>query len=145
MEGCCFRGYEPSGFHKMLGNSWVAVQLAASQEGLSSMQLVITITWIWALQKQPVDQPLKIFSAFCGNRRFIIEFTRARHWSLSWASWVQSTPSPSCLVNILHLHSDLPNKILTFKISYPNILVPFVLHFLYALMEMCIQMFGRKA
>jgi hypothetical protein len=26
-----------SGFHKMLGSSWVAVQLAASQEGFSSM------------------------------------------------------------------------------------------------------------
>jgi hypothetical protein len=26
-----------SGFHKMLGSSWVAAQLAASQEGLSSM------------------------------------------------------------------------------------------------------------
>jgi hypothetical protein len=30
-----------SGFHKMFGNSWVAAQLAASQEGLSSIGLVI--------------------------------------------------------------------------------------------------------
>jgi hypothetical protein len=28
------------GFHKMLGSSWVAVQLSASQEGISSMELV---------------------------------------------------------------------------------------------------------
>jgi hypothetical protein len=28
------------GFHKMLGSSWVAAQLAASQDGLSSMKLV---------------------------------------------------------------------------------------------------------
>jgi hypothetical protein len=28
------------GFHKMLGNSSVAVQLAVSQEGLSSMELL---------------------------------------------------------------------------------------------------------
>jgi hypothetical protein len=28
------------GFHKMLGSSWVAAQLAASQEGLSFMELV---------------------------------------------------------------------------------------------------------
>jgi hypothetical protein len=28
------------GFHKMLGNSWVAAQLAASQEVLSFMELV---------------------------------------------------------------------------------------------------------
>jgi hypothetical protein len=29
------------GFHKMLGNSLVAAQLAASQDGLSCMELVI--------------------------------------------------------------------------------------------------------
>jgi hypothetical protein len=28
------------GFHKMLGNYWVAEELASSQEGLSSMKLV---------------------------------------------------------------------------------------------------------
>jgi hypothetical protein len=33
MKGSC----EPSGFHKILGSSWVAAQLAALQEGLSSM------------------------------------------------------------------------------------------------------------
>jgi hypothetical protein len=31
------------GFHKMLGSSRVAVQLAASQEGLSSMKLLVTV------------------------------------------------------------------------------------------------------
>jgi hypothetical protein len=30
-------------FHKMLGRSWVAAQLAASQEGLSSMRVVICV------------------------------------------------------------------------------------------------------
>ena len=29
---------------------------------------------------------------FYGTRRFIIAFTKARHLSLSWASWIQSTP-----------------------------------------------------
>jgi hypothetical protein len=29
------------GFHKILGNSWVAERLVASQEGLSSMEFVI--------------------------------------------------------------------------------------------------------
>jgi len=28
-----------------------------------------------------------------GTRRFITVFTRARHYSLSWARWTQSTPS----------------------------------------------------
>jgi len=27
------------------------------------------------------------------TRRFIIVFTRARHWSLCWVKWIQSTPS----------------------------------------------------
>jgi hypothetical protein len=31
------------GFHKMLGNSWIAAQLAAFQEGLSSMKLGISV------------------------------------------------------------------------------------------------------
>jgi hypothetical protein len=35
----CEHGNEPSGFHKMLGISWVAEWLAASREGLSSMEL----------------------------------------------------------------------------------------------------------
>jgi hypothetical protein len=29
----------------MLGNSWVAVQLAASEEGLNSMELVISVDY----------------------------------------------------------------------------------------------------
>jgi hypothetical protein len=37
VEGSCEHGDEPSGFHKMLGSSLVAAQLAASQEGLSSV------------------------------------------------------------------------------------------------------------
>jgi hypothetical protein len=27
------------------------------------------------------------------NRRFILEFTQAQHWSLSWARWIQPIPS----------------------------------------------------
>jgi hypothetical protein len=34
------------GFHKLLGNSSVAAQLVASQEGLSSMELVILSTFV---------------------------------------------------------------------------------------------------
>jgi hypothetical protein len=33
------------GFHKMLGSSWVAERLAASQEGLSSMKLVNPVSY----------------------------------------------------------------------------------------------------
>jgi hypothetical protein len=37
----CEHGYEPSGFNKMFGNSRVTAQLATSEEGLSSVVLVI--------------------------------------------------------------------------------------------------------
>jgi hypothetical protein len=45
------------------------------------------------LEKLTVTQLVKKFSAFYGTRRFITVFTTARHWSLSWARWTQSTPS----------------------------------------------------
>jgi hypothetical protein len=37
VEGSCEHGTETSGFRKILGSSSIAAQLAASQEGLSSM------------------------------------------------------------------------------------------------------------
>jgi hypothetical protein len=33
------------------------------------------------------------FPSFYGTRGFITVFTTACHWSLSWARWIQSTPS----------------------------------------------------
>jgi len=30
---------------------------------------------------------------FYGTRRFITVFKRARHWTLSWTTWIQYTPS----------------------------------------------------
>jgi hypothetical protein len=40
VEGSCEHGNEPSGSIKCWGNSLVAAQLVASQEGLNSMELV---------------------------------------------------------------------------------------------------------
>jgi hypothetical protein len=37
VEGSCEHGDEPSGSLKFLGISWMAAQLAASQEGLNSV------------------------------------------------------------------------------------------------------------
>jgi hypothetical protein len=45
------------------------------------------------LEKLVVTQLVNKFSTFYGTRRFIIVFTRARHWSLSSARCIQSTPS----------------------------------------------------
>jgi len=48
------------------------------------------------------------FLTFYGTQRFIIVFTRVRHWYLSWARWLQSTHShPISLWSILILSSRL--------------------------------------
>jgi hypothetical protein len=44
--------------------------------------------WV-VLEKPPVAQLLKHFPTFYETRRFSTVFTRALHWSLSWASWIQ--------------------------------------------------------
>jgi len=60
------------------------------------------------VQKLTVAKLLKKFSAFYGTSRFITMFTRTRHWYLSWARWIQSTPRhPISLRSILILSSHL--------------------------------------
>jgi hypothetical protein len=71
----------------------------------------ITLTHWWSrvlLEKSPIVQLLKNFPAFYGTRRLITVFTRALHWSLSWARWIQSMPShPISLRSILILCTHL--------------------------------------
>jgi hypothetical protein len=60
------------------------------------------------LEKLIVTQLVKKFPTFYGTQRFITEFTRACHWSLSQVRWIQSTPShPVSLRSILILSSHL--------------------------------------
>jgi hypothetical protein len=60
------------------------------------------------LQMLTVTQPVNKFPAFYGTRRFITVFTTACHWFLSWARYIQSTPSlPISLRSILILSSHL--------------------------------------
>jgi hypothetical protein len=67
------------------------------------------ILWSWVLlEKPPVAQLLKNFPTFCGTRRFTTVFTRALHWSPSWARSIQSvSPHPTPLRFILILYSNL--------------------------------------
>jgi len=44
------------------------------------------------LQKLILTHLFKQFRALHGTRRLINVFTTARHWSLSWARWIQFTP-----------------------------------------------------
>jgi hypothetical protein len=52
--------------------------------------------WSWALlEKLPTAQLLKNCPVFHGTRRFFTMFTGAHDGSLSWATWVQPTPTKS--------------------------------------------------
>jgi hypothetical protein len=84
---------------------------------------VVNLTYLrsWALLEEPlIEQPLKNFPAFHGTQSFNTVFTRAHHWSLSWAISIQSTPShPMILSTQLRLGlpsglfpSGLPTNIL---------------------------------
>jgi hypothetical protein len=66
------------------------------------------------LEESPIVQSLKNFPAFYGTRRFNIVFTRALHWSLSWAISIQSIPSylRSILILSTHLHLGLASGLL---------------------------------
>jgi hypothetical protein len=44
------------------------------------------------LEKLTGFQLLNKFPAFYGTRRFITEFTKAHHLTLSWARWIKSMP-----------------------------------------------------
>jgi hypothetical protein len=60
-----------------------------------------------------------------GTIRFIVVFTQARHWTLSWASWIQFAPSiPISLRSILMLSSHL-------RLGLPSGLLPSGLPFRY--------------
>jgi hypothetical protein len=63
----------------------------------------------WALlEEPPIVQALNNCPAFYGTRKFNTVFTRALHWSLSWAISIQSTPShPISLRSILILSTQL--------------------------------------
>jgi len=60
--------------------------------GPSVRQLIMSIQQS-PLEKLTVSQLVKKSAAFYGTRMFITVFSRSRHWSLSWARWIQSTPS----------------------------------------------------
>jgi hypothetical protein len=69
-------------------------------------------------------QLLKNFPGFYGSWRFITVFTRALHWSLFWARWMQSIPPHhfslrSVLMLCSHLRQGLPSGV--FHSGFPTI------------------------
>jgi hypothetical protein len=84
--------------------------------------------------------PSRTSHAFYGTRRFNTVFTRALHWSLSWAISIQSTPShPISLRSILilstHLRLGYPSSRFTSgfctDILHAFLFSPFLLHALH--------------
>jgi hypothetical protein len=62
------------------------------------------------LEKLRVTQLFKKFPEFYRIQRLITVFTRACHWSLSWARWIQSTNSqiiPHISIQMLSFHLRL--------------------------------------
>ena len=71
-----------------------------------------------------VPQLVNEFPAFCGTRKSITIFTKARHFSLSLARSIQSTsshPNPlrCILISHVHLRQGLPND-LSFSFHHQN-------------------------
>jgi hypothetical protein len=65
------------------------------------------------LENLTATQQVKKLPAFYGSRRFVNVFARARHWSLSWARWIQSKcwhtiPSRSILILSYNVRLGLP-------------------------------------
>jgi hypothetical protein len=76
---------------------------------------LLTYLRSWALLEEPlIGQPLKNFPEFYGTRRFITVFTRALHWSLSWA-----LSNQSILILSTHLRLGLPNGLFPSGMQYP--------------------------
>jgi hypothetical protein len=77
---------------------------------VSAVAELSRVTYIrsWALlEKLPVVQLLKNYPVFYGTRRFITVFTRALHWSLSWARSIQSIPSHPISVRSIIVRTTL--------------------------------------
>ena len=75
------------------------------------------------LEKQTGFQPVKKFSAFYGNCRFITAVTSARHLFLSWASLIQFIPQQPTSwrysLSNRHIYWRLPSSLTDFILSFP--------------------------
>jgi hypothetical protein len=69
--------------------NWYSVQTSCSHIHEKDLPTPWSIV---LLQKLRVTQLVKKYPTFYGTQSFITVFTRACHWSLFWARYVQSTP-----------------------------------------------------
>jgi hypothetical protein len=83
---------------------------------------------IWKADCHSVYQKIACF--LYETRRFINVFTKARHWTLSWASWIQCAPSipislRSSLMLSFHLRLGLPSGLLPSCLPTKTLWTPF--------------------
>jgi len=90
---------------------------------LASCEILYLLTYLLTrckilFEKVTVTQFVKKLPAlFHGNQMFITVFTKARHWNLSWANWIQFAKSisisrRSILMLYFNLHLALPSGLL---------------------------------
>jgi hypothetical protein len=101
----------------IIGDSWLwSIYSAVKSSCLAAMVMAWTRASLYYISSRVLPeklrgpQSIKNFPLFYGNPRFvhIVVFKTARLWSLSWASWFQSTPPISIpLIFILILFSNL--------------------------------------
>jgi hypothetical protein len=84
---------------------------------------LLTFLQSWALpKKQPIMQPFRKFPTILRNPKVDHRVHRALHWSLSWASSIQSIPShPISLRSILILSCVLVFLLVSFLLAFPSI------------------------
>jgi hypothetical protein len=130
--------------HRMLENVHVTTRPDRCTKWNCSVWRDLQFTWLthhsrsWALlEKPPIVQLLKSFPAFYGTRKFVTVFTRALHWSLSWARSIQSIPSHpislrSIIILFTYLRLVLPSGLFSSGFStnilYAFLFSTFVLH-----------------
>jgi hypothetical protein len=79
------------------------------------------------VENPPVAQLLKNFRTLHGIGSFVVVFTRARHWPLSWARWISSIPHPISVRFVLIL-SYLRLGLLFARLSHLKTLYACLLH-----------------